>query len=212
MRLPIPSMARRDRQAPPSAVSAPRPVFVMVLLVATLVGPNAGWAQSDRATREFGFLVGSLFGEPSDETYLAVGASYSHHVYGRMRFRPEFIYLYDNDYDNGQGSTSHGFIALPNLAVDFRDPQKPFVPNSTIGMGAIHLRHRFVDRDSNGRTVTRRSTQTVAAPLIRFSFRFFVTDRVYLEPALGVLGFSAALMSIEAGYVPDRLPTAPTGK
>ena len=96
------------------------------------------------------------------------------------------------------------FIVNPILSGDYRNPQQKFVPTGNFGFGAAYFRDRRQALDSRGQTVSRVTTRVFPTILFRFSFRFYVTDRVYLEPALGVLSFDLPLVSMGSGYVLDH--------
>jgi hypothetical protein len=90
------------------------------MLIAIDVG---GEPQEEVARKEAGVIAGVWFGEGRTDGHLVVGGSYSLYLLGQLRFQPEFLY-FDGYTDGG------GIVAFtPNLAADFRSPERMFVPS-----------------------------------------------------------------------------------
>jgi hypothetical protein len=154
-------------------------------------------AQHDQLTRpkvEAKVIFGSaIFGE--DLEHKLVGGAVRAYVTKRLSIEPEYLYLRrsENDQDN---------LVQMNVAFDFTDPTKRFVPYGIAGAGVLHNKGRVFGSDfETGAPFVREISFTTWTVSAGGGVKIFLTNRLFVSPELRLGREPTVRASISVGYV-----------
>jgi len=136
---------------------------------------------------------GATFGD--DDDHKLVGGALRVYVTKRLSIEPEYLYLRDSVNDQDQ-------LIQPNIAYDFTDPTQRLVAYGIVGVGVLHHKGRFVDRDIvTGATRVFDTSFTTWTATVGAGAKIFVTKRLFVSPEVR-LGRQPTLRgTISVGYV-----------
>jgi len=153
--------------------------------------------QSKQLTRpkvEGKVILGSaVFGEDLEHTL--VGGAVRAYVTKRLSIEPEYLYLRrsEDDQDN---------LVQMNVAFDFTDPRKRFVPYVIGGAGVLHNRGRVFRSDfATGAPFVREIKFTTWTASAGGGLKIFLTDRLFVSPELRLGREPTVRATINVGYV-----------
>jgi opacity protein-like surface antigen len=136
---------------------------------------------------------GANFGD--EIPHVLAGGALRVYLTKRLSIEPEYLYLRHSENDQDQ-------IFQPNVAYDFTDPTKRFVPYGTAGVGVIHHKGRFFGNDfvTGAPRVFDTSFTTWTASL-GGGVKIFVTKRFFIAPEVRVGREPNLRGSVNVGYV-----------
>jgi hypothetical protein len=153
--------------------------------------------QGEQLTRpkvEAKVIFGSaIFGE--DLEHKLVGGAVRAYVTKRLSIEPEYLYLRrsKDDQDN---------LVQMNVAYDFTDPTKRFVPYGIAGAGVLHNRGRVFGSDFvTGTPFVREISFTTWTASAGGGVKIFLTKRLFVSPELRLGREPTVRASINVGYV-----------
>jgi hypothetical protein len=153
--------------------------------------------QGEQLTRpkvEAKVIFGSaIFGE--DLEHKLVGGAVRAYVTKRLSIEPEYLYLRrsKDDQDN---------LVQMNVAYDFTDPTKRFVPYGIAGAGVLHNRGRVFGSDFvTGTPFVREISFTTWTVSAGGGVKIFLTKRLFVSPELRLGREPTVRASINVGYV-----------
>ena len=150
--------------------------------------------QLTRPKVEAKVIFGSaIFGE--DLEHKVVGGAVRAYVTKRVSIEPEYLYLRrsENDQDN---------LVQLNVAFDFTDPTKRFVPYGIAGAGVLHNKGRVFGNDFvTGGPFVREISFTTWTVSAGGGVKIFVTNRLFVSPELRLGREPTVRASINVGYV-----------
>ena len=135
----------------------------------------------------------ALFGE--DLEHKLVGAALRAYVTKRLSIEPEYLYLRrsEDDQDN---------LVQMNVAYDFTDPTKRFVPYGIAGVGVLHNRGRVFGSDFvTGAPFVREISFTTWTASAGGGVKIFLTNRLFVSPELRLGREPTVRATINVGYV-----------
>ena len=124
-----------------------------------------------------------------------VGGAVRAYVTKRLSIEPEYLYLRrsENDQDN---------LVQMNVAYDFTDPTKRFVPYGIAGAGVLHNRGRVFGNDFvTGAPFVREISFTTWTASVGGGVKIYLTDRLFVSPELRVGREPTVRATINVGYV-----------
>ena len=139
-------------------------------------------------------LFGSaVFGEVLEHTL--VGGSVRAYVTKRLSLEPEYLYLRRSEDDQDH-------LVQMNVAYDFTDPTKRFVPYVIGGAGVLHNRGRISGNDFvTGAPFVRDISFTTWTASAGGGVKIYLTNRLFLSPELRLGREPTFRATINVGYV-----------
>lgn len=172
---------------------------LLAVLGILLVGPVplSAQQQNDELTPpkvEGKVIVGGAnFGE--EIPHGLVGAAVRIYLTERISVEPEYLFLRHSENDQDQ-------IFQANVAYDFVDPRKKFVPYGIIGVGGIKHRGRYYDNDfvTGAPRVfdTSFTTWTASAGV---GLKIYLTRRLFVAPEVRIGREPNLRGTVSVGYV-----------
>jgi len=135
----------------------------------------------------------AVFGE--DLEHKLVGGAVRAYVTKRLSIEPEYLYLRrsENDQDN---------LVQMNVAFDFTDPTKRFVPYGIAGAGVLHNRGRVFGSDFvTGAPFVREISFTTWTASAGGGVKIYLTDRLFVSPEFRLGREPTVRATINVGYV-----------
>jgi hypothetical protein len=167
---------------------------VSAFLVACVTPLSAQDQQLTSPKVEAKVIFGSaIFGE--DLEHKLVGGAVRAYVTKRLSIEPEYLYLRrsKDDQDN---------LVQMNVAYDFTDPTKRFVPYGIAGAGVLHNRGRVFGSDFvTGTPFVREISFTTWTASAGGGVKIFLTKRLFVSPELRLGREPTVRASINVGYV-----------
>ena len=153
--------------------------------------------QSQQLTRpkvEGKVIFGSaVFGEDLEHTL--VGGAVRAYVTKRLSIEPEYLYLRRSKDDQDH-------LVQMNVAFDFTDPTKRFVPYAIGGAGVLHNRGRVFRSDFvTGAPSVREIVFTTWTASAGGGVKIFLTKRLFVSPELRLGREPTFRATINVGYV-----------
>jgi hypothetical protein len=167
---------------------------VSAFLVACVTPLSAQDQQLTSPKVEAKVIFGSaIFGE--DLEHKLVGGAVRAYVTKRLSIEPEYLYLRrsKDDQDN---------LVQMNVAFDFTDPTKRFVPYGIAGAGVLHNKGRVFGSDFvTGTPFVREISFTTWTASAGGGVKIFLTKRLFVSPELRLGREPTVRASINVGYV-----------
>lgn len=135
----------------------------------------------------------AIFGE--DLEHKLVGAALRVYVTKRLSIEPEYLYLRrsKDDQDN---------LVQMNVAYDFTDPTKRFVPYGIAGAGVLHNRGRVFGSDFETRVpFVREISFTTWTASAGGGVKIYLTNRLFVSPELRLGREPTFRATVNVGYV-----------
>ncbi|HEX5601693.1 MAG TPA: outer membrane beta-barrel protein [Pyrinomonadaceae bacterium] len=135
----------------------------------------------------------TVFDEGLEHTL--VGGSVRAYVTKRLSLEPEYLYLRRSEDDQDH-------LVQMNVAYDFTDPTKRFVPYVIGGAGVLHNRGRISGNDFvTGAPFVRDISFTTWTASAGGGVRIFLTNRLFVSPELRLGREPTFRATINVGYV-----------
>jgi hypothetical protein len=171
-----------------------RLLAVVVFLMACVTPLCAQDQQLTRPKVEGKVIIGTaVFGE--DLQHTLVGGAVRVYVTKRFSIEPEYLYLRRSKDDQDH-------LGQINVAYDFTDPTKRFVPYVIGGAGVLHNRGRVFGADFETREPFVREIEfTTWTASAGGGVKIFLTDRLFVSPELRLGREPTFRATINVGYV-----------
>lgn len=135
----------------------------------------------------------AIFDEDLEHTL--VGGSLRAYVTKRISLEPEYLYLRRSKDDQDH-------LVQMNVAYDFTDPTKRFVPYAIGGVGVLHNRGRVSGSDFvTGAPFVREISFTTWTASAGGGVKIYLTNRLFLSPELRLGREPTFRATINVGYV-----------
>lgn len=172
--------------------------YVLAVSVSLVACVTPLYAQQDQQLTppkvEGKVIFGSaVFGE--DLEHKLIGGAVRAYVTKRLSVEPEYLYLRrsENDQDN---------LVQLNVAFDFTNPTKRFVPYAIGGVGVLHNRGRVFGSDFvTGAPFVREISFTTWTASVGGGVKIYLTKRLFVSPELRLGREPTARATISVGYV-----------
>jgi len=170
--------------------------LAVAIFLTACVTPLCG-QQGQQLTRpkvEGKVIFGSaVFGEDLEHTL--VGGAVRAYVTKRLSIEPEYLYLRRSEDDQDH-------LVQMNVAFDFTDPTKRFVPYAIGGAGVLHNRGRVFRSDfGTGAPFVRELSFTTWTASAGGGVKIYLTNRLFVSPELRLGREPTFRATINVGYV-----------
>ena len=168
---------------------------VGVSLLACVTPLCAQQSQQLKSPRVEGKVIfgSATFGDDID--HKVVGGAVRAYVTKRLSIEPEYLYLRRSEDDQDH-------LVQMNVAYDFTDPTKRFVPYVIGGAGVLHNRGRVFGSDFVTRTPFVREIKfTTWTASAGGGVKIFLTNRLFVSPELRLGREPTFRATINVGYV-----------